>query len=158
MLVGRRMIPCFNSHFSCGPKRSNVFKTNTAGQQNFSERLFLEAIFTDATNAFAEKGLNWFKNWEYYPHHQPQHHHYRHCRRHYCRQHHLRRPRLYRLIISTFASFLLASDLVTIYNPDKSTLLSRTICNTGVPSMDHLAFPSVCCNSSWETKALLCDA
>ena len=51
------MTSCFNSHFSCSPKWSNVFKTNTAGQQNFSERLFLEAVFTNDTNALAGKGL-----------------------------------------------------------------------------------------------------
>ena len=32
-------------------------KMNTAGQQNFSERLFLEAIFTNGTNALAGKEL-----------------------------------------------------------------------------------------------------
>ena len=57
--VGRRMTSCFNSHFSCTPNWSNVFETNTSGQQNFSERLFLEAVFTNGTNALTGKGLNY---------------------------------------------------------------------------------------------------
>ena len=55
---GCRMTSCFNSHFSCSLNRSNVFETNTSGQQKLlSERLFLEAIFTNGTNALAGKGL-----------------------------------------------------------------------------------------------------
>ena len=48
----------YNPHFSCTPKWSEVFETNAAGQRSFSERLFLGAIFTNGTNAFAGKGLN----------------------------------------------------------------------------------------------------
>ena len=51
------MTSCFNSHFSCTPNWSNVFETNASGQQNFSERLVLEANFTNGTNALAGKGL-----------------------------------------------------------------------------------------------------
>ena len=47
----------FNFHLSCTPKWSNVFETNTAGQQSFCERLFLGATFTNGTNASAGKGL-----------------------------------------------------------------------------------------------------
>ena len=36
---------------------SNVFETNTSGQQNCSERLFLRAIFTNGTYALVGKGL-----------------------------------------------------------------------------------------------------
>ena len=52
------MTSCYNSHFSCTPKWSNVFETSTSGQQNFSERLFLEAIFANGTNALAGKGFS----------------------------------------------------------------------------------------------------
>ena len=48
---------CFSSHFSCAPNWSKVFKTNTAGLQDVSERLFLNEIFTNGTNALAGKGL-----------------------------------------------------------------------------------------------------
>ena len=51
------MTSCLNSHFSCTPNWSKVFKTNTAAQQNFFERLFLEADFNSSTNALAGKGL-----------------------------------------------------------------------------------------------------
>ena len=47
----------FNFHLSCTPKWSKVFKTNTSGQQIFSERPFLGEIFTSGTNALAGKGL-----------------------------------------------------------------------------------------------------
>ena len=57
MSIGRRMTSGYNPHFSCTPKWSEVFETHTAGQQSFSERLFLEAIFTNGTNALAGKGL-----------------------------------------------------------------------------------------------------
>ena len=57
MSVGRRMTSGFNSHLSCTPKWSKGFETNIDGQQIFSERLFLGAIFTNGTNALAGKGL-----------------------------------------------------------------------------------------------------
>ena len=52
------MTSCFNSHFSRTPSWSNVFETNTSGQQNFCERLYLKVIFTNGTNALAGKGLS----------------------------------------------------------------------------------------------------
>ena len=58
MSVGRRMTSCFNSHFSCTPNWSKVFETNTSGQQNFCESVFLEGIFMYGTKALAGKGLS----------------------------------------------------------------------------------------------------
>ena len=51
------MTSFFNFHFSCTPNWSNIFEMNTSGQQNFSERLSLEVIFTNGTSALAGKGL-----------------------------------------------------------------------------------------------------
>ena len=57
MSAARRVTSGFNSHVSCTARWSKVFETNTAGQQIFSERPILGAIFTNGTNALAEKGL-----------------------------------------------------------------------------------------------------
>ena len=57
MSVGHCMTSGFSSHFSCTPNWSQVFKTNTSGQQNFCESLFLEEMFMNGTNALAGKGL-----------------------------------------------------------------------------------------------------
>ena len=51
------MISGFNFHLSCTPKWSKGFETNTAGQQIFSDRLLLGAMFTNGTNTLARKGL-----------------------------------------------------------------------------------------------------
>ena len=51
------MTSCFNSHFSCTPNRSKLFETNSAGKQNFFEKLFFKAVFTNGTNSLAGKGL-----------------------------------------------------------------------------------------------------
>ena len=59
------MTSCFNPHFSCTQNWSQVFETNTAGQQSIPERLFLKAIFTNGSNALAGKGLTWLGLYSY---------------------------------------------------------------------------------------------
>ena len=54
MSVGRRMTSGFNAHLSRAPKWNQGFETNTAGQQIFSERLFLGALVANATDALAQ--------------------------------------------------------------------------------------------------------